>query len=583
VNPNLVSKLEALGFAVLSDLTRYDQRVLVHCNKCGNEFEASYEKLQSSAKKCSCIRETKRNQQLQMNLEFLSSLARSKGGKLITTDAMTLREKWHFQCSEGHTWFAQGQSVKIGTWCPKCGGAAPRTLAELQEIVDKRGGKLLSSEYKGVDATYTFKCNLGHEFANMFKKVEKGQWCPTCNKGKKSEEIARATFEHLFGVPFKKVRPSWLRNSRGRIMEIDGYSEALKIGFEYQGIQHFEQIGIYAQDVEVRIEDDELKYKLCEDNGIKLFYLTYKDAYEDFPKRIKEQADRFGLDTSSLDFDSEVDLSSAYIRDDRIEELKNLLAPKGIRVLSKKWLTSDAKYSLECLVCGNKWRAQGNMFFNSRRVAGCRVCALKEVAGANRGELQDLKDFANGFGGECLAETYVQRRWVYNWRCNKGHTFEGNFNNMKFRNEFCPVCEGRVLKEFVSETEAVAKFAEARLELLGAYTGKRDWVKVRCEVCGVEGLQKYQNLAEGMPACKSCDHAAKEAEALAVMMAAGVKPLAPYVNVSSKWLSECLTCHRQVSPSYVNVKRGQGACVYCGYEKTKQTVRSRKGTASKEG
>jgi hydrogenase accessory protein HypB len=100
----------------------------------------------------------------------------------------------------------------------------------------------------------------------------------------------------------------------------------------------------------------------------------------------------------------------AEMAKNRIEELKNLLAPKGIRVLSKKWLTSDAKYSLECLVCGNKWRAQGNMFFNSRRVAGCRVCALKEVAGANRGELQDLKDFANGFGGECHLDAPMVNR-----------------------------------------------------------------------------------------------------------------------------------------------------------------------------
>lgn len=583
MNTKLASQIETRGFVVLSELNSSDQNVLVRCKECGREFEGSYQKLRSGAKTCACARDAKRQASLTKNREFLVALASAKGGKVLTQESLTMKEKWLFQCEAGHTWAAQGGSVKAGTWCPKCGGNAPRSLSELRSIVDSRGGKLLSTVYLGVDATYSFKCNLGHEFENMFKKVEKGQWCPTCNKGKKSEEIARATFEHLFGVPFKKVRPSWLRNSRGRIMEIDGYSDALKIGFEYQGIQHFKQVGIYAQDVTVRIADDELKFRLCEQNGIRLFYLTYEDSYKDFPQRIKEQAERFGIDTGSIDFDAEVDLSGAYIRDDRIEELKALLAPKGIRVLSKKWLTSDTKYSLECLVCGNKWDAQGNMFFNSRRVAGCRVCALKEVAGANRGRLQDLQDFALSFGGECLSDEYVQRRWVYSWRCNQGHVFDGNFNNMKFRHEFCPTCEGRIEKNLVSDDQALAKFAKARLLVLEPYGGKRSWVKVRCEVCGTEGKQKYQNLEDGMDACKACAKASKEAEALAVMLAAGVQPLVPYVNVSTKWLCECLTCHKQVTPTYVNVKRGQGACIYCGHEKSKLAARMRAAAETSKG
>lgn len=560
---------------MVGELSRSDQSILVRCIKCGREFEGSYEKLRNGSKTCSCVQEFKRQERLRLNRELLAALASAKGGVLLTAENLTLKEKWQFQCAEGHIWLAQGQSVKVGSWCPKCGGSAPRSLNELQAIVEKRGGELLSTDYLGVDATYTFKCNLGHEFSNMFKKVEKGQWCPTCNKGRKSEEIARATFQQIFGVPFKKVRPNWLRNSRGRVMEIDGYSDTLKLGFEYQGIQHFKQIGIYAQDIGTRIKDDELKQKLCEAQGIKLFYLTYEDSYEDFPKRIKEQAYKFGLDTEMFDFETEIDLSSAYIRDDRLEELTRLLEKKGIRVLSKKWLTSDTKYSLECLVCGNKWRAAGNMFFNSRRVAGCRVCALKAVAGANRGNLQDLQAFAKAKGGKCLSDVYVQRRWAYRWRCGKGHTFEGNFNNMKFRNEFCPYCEGRTVKQLVSAEQAIAKFTEARLTLLEPYQGKRDWVNVRCEVCGVEGRQMYQNLVDGLDACRNCEYLAKQAEALALMVAAGVQPLVPFVNTSTKWLCECLTCHRQVSPTLANVKRGQGACVYCGHEKTKLAVRSR--------
>lgn len=570
MSESLNANLENLGFAAIGPLASSRDVVFVRCLRCSKEFEAPYGKLRSGTRKCECAAIQRKLKAFHLNLQSLSAIARSKGGLVLTNEPKTLREKWLFQCQVMHTWSAQGGSVKAGTWCPQCAGNFQRSIEDLQAIVVSRGGQLLTQDYKGVDATYTFRCNLGHQFENMFKKVEQGQWCPTCGKSSKSEEIARATFEQLFQVPFRKVRPTWLRNSRGRIMEIDGYSPELEIGFEYQGIQHFQAIGIYSQDIELRVQDDERKFQLCAEHGIRLFYLTHTDAYEDFPRRIQEQAATFGIDVSHIDFAQEVDLSSAYIRTDRLQELRALLEPKKIRVLSKKWLTSNAKYSLECLVCGHKWQAVGNSFFNSRRVAGCRICALKAVAGANRGAIRDLQDFAESFHGKLLSKEYVQRRWVYDWECKQGHKFEGNFNNMKFRNEFCPACEGRVTKLFVTEDEAVNLFIDSGLEILGEYTGKRDWISVKCRACGAVGQQKYQNLREGMVPCRACDTAAKAARALEIMLEAGARPIEPFRSSTSKWLCECLKCHSRITPSLTNVKRGQGACIYCGRQKLRK-------------
>lgn len=47
------------------------------------------------------------------------------------------------------------------------------------------------------------------------------------------------------------------------------------------------------------------------------------------------------------------------------------------------------------------------------------------------------------------------------------------------------------------------------------------------------------------------------------MLAAGVNPLTPYAGKDTPWTSKCLTCGNTVSPSYNNVRRGQGACIYC--------------------
>lgn len=440
--------LSGEGLVLVSPFKNISTRSRFECRNCGNAFDSPVNKVLSGQRSCTCKGLERKQDGFKKNIGRLIEIVESRGGKLLTTSLLQMKDKFEFRCSEGHEWNAQGGSVLYqGTWCPKCSGNASRSLEDLRVIVELRGGKLISEEYGGVDATYEFTCNLGHQFSNMFKKIEGGQWCPTCSRGTKSEEITRTYFEELFGLPFRKSRPTWLRNSRGRQMELDGYSAELQIAFEYQGIQHFKEFGLYNSNLEQRIADDKLKYELCKERGISLFYLTYKDSYEDFPKLIKNQAQDFNLKFSDEVFEKTVDLSKAYLRDDRLQELRDLLAPKKIKVLSPVWLTSDTKYSFECEVCGNEWQARGNAFFNSRRVAGCSVCARQKAGDRNRGSIQDLREFAAKFGGQVLSKSYIKRNHDYKWLCSKGHEFERNFNNMAFRLQFCPECEGTVTRK----------------------------------------------------------------------------------------------------------------------------------------
>ncbi len=51
----------------------------------------------------------------------------------------------------------------------------------------------------------------------------------------------KAALERLLGAPFEKIRPAWLRNptGSGRNLEIDLYNSDLRIGVEYNGVQHY--------------------------------------------------------------------------------------------------------------------------------------------------------------------------------------------------------------------------------------------------------------------------------------------------------------------------------------------------------
>ena len=533
------------------------------CRTCRQLYKKSIKRLNKReiSPLCSCS-------DPQMNESFGSRLlakVKDRGGNLLTEVVKGAHDKYLIQCAEEHDPrpVQGGSVVYANSWCLECAGQLPRTLSELSEIASKRGGKLLSTEYTNVDDSYDFECSLGHEFSNSFKHVESGQWCPTCNKSTKSEEIARETFKQIFGVKFKKVRPKWLKNTRGYQMEIDGYSKEIGVGFEYQGIQHFEHFGLYDNDLQRRKLDDRTKAELCAENGVKLVILTYQQEYEDFSESIRDQLITFGLDVSEYDFDSPIDLDKAYIRDDRLLELKALLKPKGIEVLSTKWISVNVKYDLRCLNCGHRWKARGSSFFNSRRVSGCDKCARAKAGERNKLGLEPLQKYADKYGGELVSTAYVRRSHYYEWKCAQGHSFSGNFNNMEFRGQFCPECEDRQTRKTMTEKQARTYLESRNLSLAGPYVSKTKDVLVACNVCKVEWTKSVKHIMEASMDCQNCANLEYSANAANVMRQAGVEPLVPYPGAISHWLCKCMTCGNEITPSYGNVSRGQGACSFC--------------------
>lgn len=69
-------------------------------------------------------------------------------------------------------------------------------------------------------------------------------------------------------------RSKWLEN-----LELDIYIVDLKIGIEYQGIQHYEAVKHWggAEGLEKRKYNDMKKRKLCKENGVTLVYFEYTE------------------------------------------------------------------------------------------------------------------------------------------------------------------------------------------------------------------------------------------------------------------------------------------------------------------
>jgi hypothetical protein len=107
----------------------------------------------------------------------------------------------------------------------------------------------------------------------------------------KSEKCCRSFFERHYGVPFKSTRSlPFLKNPEtGRILELDGYNEKLKVAFEYNGRQHYEWPNHTNQTEEDFIQQkrrDMFKREQCDKNGI--FLITVPYTVKDIPKFIAE-------------------------------------------------------------------------------------------------------------------------------------------------------------------------------------------------------------------------------------------------------------------------------------------------------
>ena len=115
-----------------------------------------------------------------------------------------------------------------------------------------------------------------------------------------------------------------------------------------------------------------------------------------------------------------------------------------------------------------------------------------------------------------------------------------------------------------SKDDAVALMRAAGLEPLDPFTKANDAWLCRCMTCGREVAPTYTNVKGLGVRCKYCSgKAVHPADAEALMRAAGAEPLEPYQSKDAPWHCRCMTCGREITPSYGNIRRGQSPCVYC--------------------
>lgn len=119
-------------------------------------------------------------------------------------------------------------------------------------------------------------------------------------KGKQGGESAgeiecRRVLEKIFNRPFDKSRPDFLKNPvTGGVnnLEIDCYNEELKIGVEYNGIQHYKFTPFFHKNKDqftMQKYRDDMKRRICKDRGITLIEVPYTVKTKDIESFLKNE------------------------------------------------------------------------------------------------------------------------------------------------------------------------------------------------------------------------------------------------------------------------------------------------------
>ena len=193
------------------------------CKKCGNSLKRTQEEASEILQKLGFILLGKYN---------------GNGGK-VQVKCVT--------CN--YEWFPIFSNISRNSGCPNCSNKVKYTYEKVKEVVESRGGKLLSKSYKNIDTKLEVEClSCTTIWTPTFRALKNKHWCPTCANTNDKTKSQRKLVEILRSIFTKKEIISnykgfkWLRSSNNRQQEVDVWIPSIKLAIEYDGAQHFKAV-----------------------------------------------------------------------------------------------------------------------------------------------------------------------------------------------------------------------------------------------------------------------------------------------------------------------------------------------------
>jgi hypothetical protein len=273
-------------------------------------------------------------------------------------------------------------------------------FAKFCNFVKDKGGKVISEEKDYINAhqKLKIKCNENHDFQITLSNLNLNRWCPDCS-ARKMERYTKELINILTKKKFEKIRPKWLLNSKGNLMEIDMYNDELKLGIEYNGIQHYKFVPMFHKNIEdfnKRLSDDKLKIKLCQENNIKLISVPYNCNIKSYVISELEK-----LKIPFIDNNEPI-----IIKDEMNEKLQTLLTTKQSTLLSPPPTLRSDPITIQC----SKAHTWTTKISNVLKGTWCSQCGLEVKSETKEKISKKLKEFLKTEEGKENKKISLEKR-----------------------------------------------------------------------------------------------------------------------------------------------------------------------------
>ena len=265
---------------------------------CGKEFETDWHHLKTQ-NKCicnDCAEEIRRRKRRRHTVEELKERVESFGGKYVSGIYERRKSPIRIIGSCGHEFTTNAETILrdcFSCLCIDCARQLGRdyfrfSFDEVKKKCDDLGLELLSTEYKNARSPLLFRCSCGREYITTWENVKcDGKVrCDYCTHKVSSGELAVETWLQDNNVVYEKQKTfDDLVGLAGKKYRYDFYLPEYNLCVEYDGQQHFRTVNFSGSMSEEKLivnlldtyDHDCLKNQYCEDNGIDLLRISYKD------------------------------------------------------------------------------------------------------------------------------------------------------------------------------------------------------------------------------------------------------------------------------------------------------------------
>lgn len=213
--------------------------------------------------------------------EQVNIILASKNIKLLQPFDGAIIHITNIQCTicsygQNNEWTTPLAPILYNTGCPKCNNHLPKTIDEINTLLQILNIKQIQPHNKMSDRVEYYCYNCNNPFITQPKEIVAGQGCPYCNK----YICIIATLLNQYDISF--IRECRLQTiaSCERNLKADFFLPKYNTIIEYNGDQHYQPVcfgGITKEIAKQKFIDqqarDYMKQQWCDTNNIKLIWI----------------------------------------------------------------------------------------------------------------------------------------------------------------------------------------------------------------------------------------------------------------------------------------------------------------------